>query len=92
MAILAFGLFGGLFIIPLNALIQLHAPQAQLGTVLAGNNWVQNIVMISFLMLTLLSAMAAVSSHALIQAIPIITSLLALLLAWRSSRHWRTCY
>ncbi len=91
-AILAFGLFGGLFIIPLNALIQLHAPLTQLGTVLAGNNWVQNIVMISFLMLTLLSAMAAISSHALIQAIPIITALLALLLAWRSSRTWRTCY
>ncbi|MFT7414107.1 MAG: acyl-[acyl-carrier-protein]-phospholipid O-acyltransferase, partial [Methylophagaceae bacterium] len=38
--ILAFGFFGGLFIVPLNALIQFHAKAQQLGTVLAGNNWI----------------------------------------------------
>lgn len=85
-AILAFGLFGGLFIIPLNALIQLHAPAQQLGTVLAGNNWVQNIVMISFLMLTLIAAQAAIASSLMMQAIPVITAILAMLLAWQSRR------
>lgn len=92
MAILAFGLFGGLFIIPLNALIQLHAVPAELGTVLAGNNWVQNIVMTSFLMLTLLAALLSVSSHALIQAIPVLTVMLALFLFWQSHRAQLTCY
>ena len=84
-AIFGFGLFGGLFIIPLNALIQWHAPSHQLGTILAGNNWIQNIVMFSFLMFTLLASLAAISSHLIIQAIPLITLILACLLAWRSS-------
>ncbi|BFM06199.1 acyl-[ACP]--phospholipid O-acyltransferase [Halioxenophilus aromaticivorans] len=46
------GLCGGLFIVPLNALIQYTAKEDQLGTVLAGNNWVQNLFMLSFLGLT----------------------------------------
>lgn len=54
--ILALGFFGGLFIVPLNAMIQFQAPEDQLGTVLAGNNWVQNIVMLSFLGLTVIFA------------------------------------
>ena len=48
----ALGVFGGMFIIPLNALIQFHAKDHELGTVLAGNNWVQNVVMLAFLVLT----------------------------------------
>jgi len=81
LAILGFGFFGGLFIIPLNALIQLHAPASQLGTILAGNNWVQNIVMIFFLLITLFAALFAISSQLMIEAIPVITVLLALALA-----------
>jgi acyl-[acyl-carrier-protein]-phospholipid O-acyltransferase/long-chain-fatty-acid--[acyl-carrier-protein] ligase len=49
---LALGVLGGLFIIPLNALIQFHARDEQLGTVLAGNNWIQNLTMLAFLGLT----------------------------------------
>ncbi|BFM11041.1 acyl-[ACP]--phospholipid O-acyltransferase [Simiduia litorea] len=49
---LLIGTMGGLFIVPLNALIQFHALPKQLGTVLAGNNWVQNITMLSFLGIT----------------------------------------
>ena len=49
---LLIGTMGGLFIVPLNALIQFHALPKQLGTVLAGNNWVQNITMLSFLVVT----------------------------------------
>jgi acyl-[acyl-carrier-protein]-phospholipid O-acyltransferase / long-chain-fatty-acid--[acyl-carrier-protein] ligase len=56
------GILGGLFIIPLNALIQYHAKADELGTVLAGNNWVQTLGMISFLGLTILLANAGVSS------------------------------
>ncbi|MEJ2618817.1 MAG: acyl-[ACP]--phospholipid O-acyltransferase [Candidatus Thiodiazotropha sp.] len=56
------GAAGGLFIVPLNALIQFHAPQGRMGTILAGNNWVQNLVMLSFLALTVLFAYQGSSS------------------------------
>ena len=51
---LLFGFFGGLFIVPLNALIQFLASDVLMGKTLAGNNFVQNIVMLSFLIVTLL--------------------------------------
>ncbi|MCW8883825.1 MAG: acyl-[ACP]--phospholipid O-acyltransferase, partial [Motiliproteus sp.] len=56
------GLCGGLFIVPLNSLIQFHASNSQLGTILAGNNWVQNLVMLAFLALTLLFAYSGINS------------------------------
>lgn len=56
------GFLGGLFIIPLNALIQYHAKENELGTVLAGNNWIQNIAMLSFLGMTILLASLGVTS------------------------------
>ncbi len=59
---LALGVFGGLFIIPLNALIQFHAKDDELGSVLAGNNWIQNIVMLGFLLLTVGFAYAGMQS------------------------------
>jgi len=59
---LLLGASGGMFIVPLNALIQFHARDHQLGTVLAGNNWVQNVVMLGFLGLTVLFAIFGFSS------------------------------
>ncbi len=56
LAFLTLGVMGGLFIIPLNALIQFNAREDQLGTVLAGNNWAQNVAMLSFLGLTVAAA------------------------------------
>lgn len=50
------GLFGSLMIIPLNALVQFNAPKGQLGIVLAGSNLVQNICMLTGLLLTVLFA------------------------------------
>jgi acyl-[acyl-carrier-protein]-phospholipid O-acyltransferase/long-chain-fatty-acid--[acyl-carrier-protein] ligase len=50
------GTAGGMFIVPLNALIQFHAPEGRMGTILAGNNWVHNLVMLAFLGLTVLFA------------------------------------
>ncbi len=73
MAIAAFGLFGGLFIIPLNAMIQFRARAEQLGTVLAGNNWIQNVVMLTFLIATMLAALADIHSQHLLQTVAIIT-------------------
>ncbi len=43
------GLFGGLLLAPLNALIQYHAPAQHLGRTLAANNWMQNVTMLTFL-------------------------------------------
>jgi acyl-[acyl-carrier-protein]-phospholipid O-acyltransferase/long-chain-fatty-acid--[acyl-carrier-protein] ligase len=51
-----FGIFSGFLMVPLNARIQLLAPRVHLGTILAGNNYIQNIFMFSFLMLTTIFA------------------------------------
>lgn len=60
--ILLLGMLSGLFIIPLNALIQFHAGKHILGRVLAGNNLIQNIVMLSFLVLTVLFSVMEISN------------------------------
>ncbi len=49
-----FGFFGGLLIVPLNSSIQYFAKESELGTVLAGNNFIQNIVMFSFLLISII--------------------------------------
>ncbi|UPT78205.1 acyl-[ACP]--phospholipid O-acyltransferase [Sulfurovum sp. XGS-02] len=51
-ALLSFGFFSGLFIVPLNAMIQFTSPHKILGKVLAGNNFMQNVSMFLFLLLT----------------------------------------
>lgn len=48
-----FGFFGGLLIVPLNATIQFFAKESEMGIILAGNNFIQNIVMILFLFLSI---------------------------------------
>jgi acyl-[acyl-carrier-protein]-phospholipid O-acyltransferase/long-chain-fatty-acid--[acyl-carrier-protein] ligase len=51
-ALFSFGFFSGLFIVPLNAMIQFSSPHNILGKVLAGNNFMQNVSMFLFLILT----------------------------------------
>ncbi|MBW6488987.1 MAG: MFS transporter [Sulfurimonas sp.] len=51
-----FGLFSGMLIVPLNAKIQYLSPNVHLGTILAGNNFVQTLFMFAFLMLTTIFA------------------------------------
>ena len=60
--IMMLGVLSGLFIIPLNALIQFHAGERILGRVLAGNSLIQNVVMLSFLALTVLFSMRGISN------------------------------
>jgi acyl-[acyl-carrier-protein]-phospholipid O-acyltransferase/long-chain-fatty-acid--[acyl-carrier-protein] ligase len=55
-----------MFIVPLNALIQFHARASELGTVLAGNNLVQNLAMLSFLGLTVFFAIQGIDSLGLL--------------------------
>ncbi|MGL1921045.1 MAG: acyl-[ACP]--phospholipid O-acyltransferase [Hyphomicrobiales bacterium] len=73
----AVGLFGALMIIPLNALIQFNAPKAELGTILAGSNLVQNICMLSGLLLTVLFAYYNYEEKWLLTALAIIGVLLS---------------
>lgn len=49
---LLIGTAGGMFIVPLNALIEFHSREDEAGKVIAGNNLFQNIAMLSFLVLT----------------------------------------
>ncbi len=79
---LAFGLFGGLFIVPLNALIQFHARAGQLGTILAGNNWIQNVVMLAVLMLTIAFSLLNVSSQTLLHLMTVVTLMGAIYTVW----------
>ncbi|NOQ63025.1 MAG: MFS transporter [Methyloprofundus sp.] len=70
--ILAFGFFGGLFIIPLNSLIQFHARTEELGMVLAGNNWVQNVIMFAFLGLTVSFSLMGIHSGILLHLLALV--------------------
>ncbi|SMF47991.1 acyl-[acyl-carrier-protein]-phospholipid O-acyltransferase / long-chain-fatty-acid--[acyl-carrier-protein] ligase [Alteromonadaceae bacterium Bs31] len=62
----AIGVCGGLFIVPLNSLIQFQAKKGELGKTLAANNWVQNVTMFSFLALTVGFALLEISSRNLL--------------------------
>ncbi len=64
-ASMIFGFFGALFIVPLNASMQYFAKDSELGVVLAGNNFIQNIVMVLFLLLTILFVQLGLSSSML---------------------------
>ncbi|MDR2099858.1 MAG: MFS transporter, partial [Campylobacteraceae bacterium] len=72
---LIFGFFGGLFIVPLNSVIQYFSSNANMGKILAGNNFVQNCSMFLFLSLTVLFALLNLSTTQLF----FITSLIAFL-------------
>ena len=60
-----FGLFSGILIVPLNAKIQLLSSNMHLGTILAGNNFVQTLFMFTFLMLTTIFAYFGVDAISL---------------------------
>ena len=60
-----FGIFAGLVMVPLNARIQLLTPNIHLGTVLAGSNFIQNIFMVGFLLITTLFAYFGTNAESL---------------------------
>ena len=68
-----YGFFGGLYVVPLNALIQFNAKDSDLGTILAGNNFLQNVFMLAFLCITVLASLTGLSS------VPIILTLAAIM-------------
>lgn len=63
---LLIGISGSLMTIPLNALIQFNAREDRLGRVLAGNNFIQNVAMLGFLVVTVLCAWWSISAEALL--------------------------
>ncbi len=72
---LMLGIMGGLFVVPLNALIQFHAKEHELGIVLAANNLIQTSVMLSFLVLTVIFAWLGISTVGLIVLLMIVAVL-----------------
>lgn len=62
---LFFGIFTAFIIVPLNAYIQYLAPSVHLGTILAGNNFIQNIFMLTFLTVTTIFAYFGMDSEIL---------------------------
>jgi acyl-[acyl-carrier-protein]-phospholipid O-acyltransferase / long-chain-fatty-acid--[acyl-carrier-protein] ligase len=69
---LVLGVLAGFFLVPLNALIQFNAGESGLGRVLAANNFVQNVVMLSFLGLTVLAAWFEVGGLPVMLALAVI--------------------
>ena len=78
LASLLFGIFGGMAIVPLNSNIQFLSPQKELGVILAGNNFIQNIVMLLSLICAILLVNLGVSTIGIFHTAGIITLLSAL--------------
>lgn len=79
---MALGVMGGLFIIPLNAMMQYHAPKEHLGRVLASYNVINNVLMLSFLALTILMALIGFDSlymFAFLTIVAVITAIYAII-------------
>lgn len=96
------GLMGGMFIVPLNSLIQFHAQSGEMGKILALNNWVQHIGMASFLMIAVAFSLFGFDSQFLLYFTSVIAivgglytiyklpqSLLHILVNWTLSRHYK---
>jgi len=60
-----FGILSGFILVPLNAYIQHLASSIHLGTILAANNFIQNIFMFSFLLLTTIFAYFGMNAEVL---------------------------
>jgi len=99
---LVIGVMGGLFIVPLNALIQYHAKESEIGKVLSVNNWVQNIAMASFLVATAMFSFYGLDSVFLLNFTAVIAligglytiyklpqSLVRLVISWSLTRRYR---
>ena len=69
---LLLGVLGGFFLVPLNALIQFNVGEDGLGRVLAANNFIQNILMLVFLGLTVAAAFWQLGSLSLLLALAVV--------------------
>jgi acyl-[acyl-carrier-protein]-phospholipid O-acyltransferase/long-chain-fatty-acid--[acyl-carrier-protein] ligase len=78
-----FGVFSGFIMVPLNSLIQLYAPRVHLGTVLAGNNFIQNIFMVLFLVMTTIFAYFGMNAKILFYVMGFVSLYLSFILLKR---------
>lgn len=69
---LLIGISGALMTIPLNALVQFHAPVDNMGKVLAGSNFIQNISMLCGLVLTVMFSLLKLDETWLLYAIGVL--------------------
>ena len=79
-----FGVFSGFLMVPLNAQIQFLAPRVHLGTIIAGSNFLQNIFMFFFLLVTTLFAYYGMNSKLLF----FMMSLVGLYLSYMTFRRY----
>ncbi len=63
---LGYGFFGGMLLVPLNALIQFNAAKQEIGKVLSANNFIQNGFMLLFLAMTVILGVLGVDSKNLL--------------------------
>ena len=75
-----FGILSGFVLVPLNARIQHLASRIHLGTIIAANNFIQNIFMFSFLILTTLFAYFGMNAKVLFYLMGAVGSYLVYLL------------
>jgi acyl-[acyl-carrier-protein]-phospholipid O-acyltransferase/long-chain-fatty-acid--[acyl-carrier-protein] ligase len=80
---MALGLLAGMFIVPLNALIQFNAGERELGRVLAAKNFILNWIMLGGLIVTVISALADTGSRAIMVALGIVGLGGALYTVWQ---------
>lgn len=57
-----FGFAGGIFIVPLNANIQLFAQDKEMGRTIAASNFIQNIFMVGFLVLAIFCSSMSINT------------------------------
>ena len=69
------GFFGGMFLIPLNSIMQFNAKDEEIGMTMAGNNFMNSFIMVTFLILTTLSAIYQFNSIPQFYALSIIAIL-----------------
>ena len=75
-----FGVLSGFILVPLSARIQHLAPPSHLGTIIAANNFIQNIFMFSFLLLTTLFAYFGMDAEILFYLMSLVGLYLVVLL------------
>jgi len=78
-----FGVFSGLLMVPLNAHIQFLSPRVHLGTILAGSNFIQNIFMFSFLLLTTIFAYLGMNAELLFYVMGLVGLILTVMVIKR---------
>jgi len=83
-----FGFSSGTFIVPLNAYIQKHSPNVHLGTILAGNNFIQNIFMLLFLATTTFFAYEGLNAGGLFYFIFVLSAIMALFMSKKYLLHF----